>query len=632
MKSLRFQMQNAFIGTLLIVSFGFTLRCQEFHLDVEGSAKILGRISLADTNENVIVGEGAGISITNGTSNTIIGFNAAQLNTNGHWNVFAGRNAGLLNLDGSFNVFIGGSSGISNRTGEANVFLGRDTGFRNNSGSRNVFVGDLAGFENSDASNNVFVGREAGYRNRVDGIIGIGYLALSQNTFSDNTTPYGTENTAIGTYSGMMNDVGYRNTFIGYMTGKENITGYNNVALGAHSGKNNLGNHNTFLGTNSGVTSTTGSNNTIIGSQADVATGDLINATAIGANAIVGQSNSLVLGNNANVGIGVISPESKLHIVGDIKIVDGTQGLGKVLTSDENGEASWQSNDNSNTNEKISELTIIGDSLLLTEGTMTWTVKVDSSNTNEIQSLTSVLNQGNDGGGLKISNIADPMADQDAATKAYVDALLREIDWLKSLLGVGEMTDTEGNTYPTIQIGTQFWMAKNLNVGTMIDSSSDQMDNGTIQKYCYRDLDINCDVYGGLYQWDEMMQYVITEGAQGICPSGWHIPTDSEWTTLTDYLGGLSVAGGKMKETGLVHWNSPNTDATNESGFTGLPGGYRSTFGSFFQIGGGGWWWSSTEQADNTRGVGRRLAGSVGDAFLDNSLKQNGFSVRCLKD
>ena len=132
-----------------------------------------------------------------------------------------------------------------------------------------------------------------------------------------------------------------------------------------------------------------------------------------------------------------------------------------------------------------------------------------------------------------------------------------------------------GQTYSSVEIDDQCWMAENLNIGTRIDGDTDQTNNSTIEKYCYDDDTDNCDTYGGLYQWDEMMQYVTTEGTQGICPAGWHLPTDAEWTTLTNFLGGESVAGGKMKEEGLDHWQTPNTGATNSSGFTGLPGGFR---------------------------------------------------------
>ena len=112
------------------------------------------------------------------------------------------------------------------------------------------------------------------------------------------------------------------------------------------------------------------------------------------------------------------------------------------------------------------------------------------------------------------------------------------------------------------------------------------MNNGIIEKYCYDDDPANCDVYGGLYQWDEMMGYTTTEGVQGICPVDWHIPTDAEWDILQNYLGGFNVAGGKLKEAGTIHWNAPNAGATNSSGFTALPNGYRDGgVGNFWALG-----------------------------------------------
>ena len=95
------------------------------------------------------------------------------------------------------------------------------------------------------------------------------------------------------------------------------------------------------------------------------------------------------------------------------------------------------------------------------------------------------------------------------------------------------LTDYRDNqTYPTVLIGTQCWMAKNMNIGTRIDGMNNMSNTGTIEKYCTTNLETNCDVYGGLYQWSEMMQYSTTPGAQGICTPGWHIPTDDEWKIL----------------------------------------------------------------------------------------------------
>jgi len=194
------------------------------------------------------------------------------------------------------------------------------------------------------------------------------------------------------------------------------------------------------------------------------------------------------------------------------------------------------------------------------------------------------------------------------------------------------ITDSrDSKTYNTVQIGAQCWMAQNLNVGTRIAGSSNQANNTTIEKYCYSNSDAQCDVYGGLYQWNEMMNYTTTAVVQGICPDGWHLPTDAEWTSLTTYLGRESVAGGKMKETGTTHWVSPNTGATNSSGFTGLPGGYRSSNGAFNNSGYNGTLWSSSENS-TTNAWSRFLYYSSANVSRANYAKGYGFSVRCLRD
>ena len=188
-----------------------------------------------------------------------------------------------------------------------------------------------------------------------------------------------------------------------------------------------------------------------------------------------------------------------------------------------------------------------------------------------------------------------------------------------------------GQVYETVLIGDQCWMAENLNVGTFISGNENMEDNGTIEKYCYVNNLANCDTYGGLYQWDETMQYTTTQGVQGICPEGWHIPATAEWSQLAGFLGGSSNAGGKMKEEGTTHWASPNTGATNQSGFTALPGGCRDTYGSFGSLGYHAYFWSSTERYAD-RSWYRQLY--TGSTFLYNYdyLKVGGFSIRCLQD
>jgi uncharacterized protein (TIGR02145 family) len=200
----------------------------------------------------------------------------------------------------------------------------------------------------------------------------------------------------------------------------------------------------------------------------------------------------------------------------------------------------------------------------------------------------------------------------------------------------------DGQYYQTVQIGAQCWMAENLNVGVKINSATggtEQTDNGIIEKYCHNNDISRCANYGGLYEWNEMMQYVSTEGAQGICPPDWHIPANLEWSALITYLGGLSVAGGKMKAIGTTGdsglWTPPNTGATNESGFTGLPGGvrYYGSGNSFGQLNNRGNFWSSSEASfDTTVARGRFLVYDSESAseFIGNKLL--GYSVRCLKN
>ncbi len=188
-----------------------------------------------------------------------------------------------------------------------------------------------------------------------------------------------------------------------------------------------------------------------------------------------------------------------------------------------------------------------------------------------------------------------------------------------------------GQTYNTILIGTQCWLRENLNIGTRISGSSNQTDNGVIEKYCYGNIDANCDVYGGLYQWNEMMQYSTNPGVQGICPTGWHIPTDDEFSFLTTFLGGEIVAGGKMKETGASHWTTPNTGASNLSGFTALPGGFNNSTGGFSQIHDNGYFYTSTEHA-SLNAWRRGMIYNGADVSRTTNTKSSGFSVRCLKD
>ncbi len=193
--------------------------------------------------------------------------------------------------------------------------------------------------------------------------------------------------------------------------------------------------------------------------------------------------------------------------------------------------------------------------------------------------------------------------------------------------------DADGNSYLTVTIGTQTWFAENLkttkfNDGTPIPIVPDPMAwaSLTTPGYCWylNDAASYRETYGALYNW-----FTVSSGK--LCPLGWHVPSNGEWTTLANYLGGESIAGGKMKEAGTIHWQSPNVGATNESGFSALPGGYRVGIGSFGNIENYCYLWSSEESTASFARIWW-LDYRFNNLIPASDNKYFGFSVRCLKD
>ena len=205
------------------------------------------------------------------------------------------------------------------------------------------------------------------------------------------------------------------------------------------------------------------------------------------------------------------------------------------------------------------------------------------------------------------------------------------------------VTDIDGNVYNTVTIGTQVWMKENLkttkyNDGTTIPNINDNTTWAALTTGAYSDYNntpSNSTTYGRLYNWyaadNNEATKVASNGGKNVCPTGWHVPTNAEWTTLTNFLGGESVAGGKLKETGTTHWTTPNEGATNETGFTALPGGYRYANGTFNSVGSFGYWLSSTEYSSNSI-YNRYIYYNTIFVYRSNFEKQFGFSVRCLRD
>jgi len=199
-----------------------------------------------------------------------------------------------------------------------------------------------------------------------------------------------------------------------------------------------------------------------------------------------------------------------------------------------------------------------------------------------------------------------------------------------------EIKDIEGNSYSMIQIGEQIWMGENLRTTTFSDGTPilqvrDYEDWSKLSQAAYswyNNDSLNAGDFGGLYNY-----YAVESGK--LCPDGWHVPGDEDWIVLEAFLGGADVAGGAMKETGTDHWKTPNTEAGNESGFTALPGGYRSYTGPFNLMRIEAFWWTSSEKdwygSTNTV-IYRNLQYDGQEVRRHVAEKANGFSVRCVKD
>jgi len=198
------------------------------------------------------------------------------------------------------------------------------------------------------------------------------------------------------------------------------------------------------------------------------------------------------------------------------------------------------------------------------------------------------------------------------------------------------VTDIDDNIYHTVKIGTQTWMLEDLKVTTLNNGAPIQnipgnevgalsWDGDAAGAYCWYNNSIaSKKTYGALYNW-----YVVETGV--LCPQGWHVPSTEEWQILIDYLGGVKLAGGKMKEIGTSHWKTPNKGADNSSGFTALPGGGRLKVFGFGTIGETSWWWTSTKKNIFNANV-IALTYKSSEAIINAREHNSGYSVRCVKD
>ncbi len=220
-------------------------------------------------------------------------------------------------------------------------------------------------------------------------------------------------------------------------------------------------------------------------------------------------------------------------------------------------------------------------------------------------------------------------------------------------INFAEAVDNEGYSYPTVVIGTQTWIAENMKTTTYPDGSditlvesnslwTDLADDNTSDAYCWYDNDeaTYATPYGAMYTWAAAMgdnavsSNTIPSGVQGICPAGWHIPSNEEWNQLANYLGTTSDAGAELKESGTEHWDSPNSYANNSTGFYGLPGGRRTAYsGEFSSIRQYGNFWTSTEDESNPENAYRYSLSYTDKQFNKYSDEKGyGYSVRCIKN
>jgi uncharacterized protein (TIGR02145 family) len=253
----------------------------------------------------------------------------------------------------------------------------------------------------------------------------------------------------------------------------------------------------------------------------------------------------------------------------------------------------------------------------------------DQTHTNQLKSTTSIIEmEYKEGDRLKLTGMSGNYST--VVTGVPTGDTTITFDFM-------DCTDADDNHYAVVTIGTQTWMAENLATTRYNDSTAIPLVTEgnawlmlTTPAYCWFDNDSasHKSIYGALYNWFAMDK--ASNSGKNVCPTGWHVPTNGEWQTLTNYIGGTRY-GGKLKETGTAHWNSPNKGATNQTGFTAIAAGWRSQFGGFLNFHMYGVWWSTTE-INTSNAYYREIYYDLSGIYKYDWYKESGFSVRCVKD
>ena len=281
----------------------------------------------------------------------------------------------------------------------------------------------------------------------------------------------------------------------------------------------------------------------------------------------------------------------------------------------------------------VASTTATGGGNITSDGGATVTARGVCWSTNPSPTIVDYKTSDATGTGVFISSITVLFSSTTYYVRAYATNSVGTSYGNEQTLTTTMAQDIDGNLYSSIKIGTQTWMGENLKTTRYRTSESiskpttaTNWSNATYGAWC----DYNSDAANGI-KYGHLYNFYAVADIRKIAPVGWHIPTIAEWTTLTDYLGGLSVAGGKLKEAGTVNWTTPNTDANNQNNFTALPGGYRSSTGSYGGVGASGLWWTSTQGA--TGGALNRIM-YYDFAKVDGAEgpKTDGISIRCVRD
>lgn len=587
------------------------------------------RMEIRNLLENTIIGDSAGVWAQGGR-NTFVGYKAGYTNIAGYDNVFIGDSAGYTNNEGWGNVFIGNWAGYVNTNGRANLIAGYGAGLHNTTGQLNVFLGTTSGYWNDTGNENVFVGTTAG---------------------GGNTS---------GSY----------NTYIGRGTAWNNQTGDSNVFIGYRAGTNELG-----------------SSKLYIANTPDV---PLIYGDFASQNVIFNAKWIQVNGGSAHVSHEI---ETDWHYVAagnpgitdtvnTITSFDFEQQKLKYRTTVYTGgivtflslESDWV-DQVGEYRTPCGEIGLIGEFNEWTEdfpmrrdayNCDLWSVSIALTIEDDISSPADSIVEmkfredndwmvswgstsfpsgiGTNQYGLNIPVTLDDVYD---TTIYYVTFNCRSGAYnFEDLTGYcgDSITDArDGKKYATVLIGNQCWMAQDLNVGTRIDAPAFQSDNSIIEKYCYDNLESNCDLWGGLYQWPELMAYSTTPGTRGICPEGWHVPTDAEFKVLEGNVD--SQYGPGSEEWNKMGWRgldagvnlratsgwSGSGNGTDAFGFYAVPGGTYSETAGF----GGAYccpnYMTSDSDAYRTPVI-RHLNGDFAQITRNTNNANDGCTLRCVKD